>query len=81
MNKEMVVVLDRVTSENNSLFADFVTCMNCGKTMLVNLGEDRCPECDEVGTLSFEQGEPEIEYDNAACILNQLGYILCDIEE
>ena len=41
------VVLDRRTSENSSLESDFVTCCNCGRTMLVNIGTDKCPECDE----------------------------------
>lgn len=40
------IVLDRVTSENKSECCDFVECNNCGRVMLINHGEDTCPECD-----------------------------------
>lgn len=40
------VVLDKRTSNNlGADKGDFVTCCNCGKTMLVNVGTDKCPEC------------------------------------
>lgn len=46
--KESAYVLDRRTSTNISPdLGDFVTCCNCGKTMLVNIGTDSCPECEE----------------------------------
>ena len=42
------IVLDRRTNENPSLdYGDFVTCCNCGKTMLADIGIDKCPECNE----------------------------------
>ena len=43
--KSKTVVLDRRTSKNPSIdLGDFVTCCNCGRTMLVNVGTDVCPE-------------------------------------
>ena len=46
--KELAYVLDRRTSANISPdLGDFVTCCNCGRTMLVNIGTDSCPECEE----------------------------------
>ena len=39
--KEMDVVLDRVTSRNESEYCDFVVCNNCGRTMLVNLEQKK----------------------------------------
>lgn len=46
--KELAYVLDRRTSANISPdLWDFVTCCNCGRTMLVNIGTDSCPECEE----------------------------------
>ena len=42
------VVLDRRTEKNTSLeYGDFVTCCNCGKTMIVNIGTEKCPECNK----------------------------------
>lgn len=40
------IVLDRVTSENKSECCDFVACNNCGRAMLINHGENTCPECE-----------------------------------
>lgn len=75
------IVLDRVTDENVSEYCDFVECFNCGRRMLVDLGEDICPECDCKGTLSWaEDGFEEINYDNASDVLAGMGYLLCDIE-
>ena len=46
--KELAYVLDRRMSANISPdLGDFVTCCNCGRTMLVNIGTDSCPECEE----------------------------------
>ena len=46
--KELAYVLDRRTSANISPdLGDFVTCCNCGRAMLVNIGTDSCPECEE----------------------------------
>lgn len=79
--KEMDVVLDRVTSRNESEYCDFVVCNNCGRTMLVNHGEDICPECDCEGTFSWaEEDFEEIIYDNAPDLLAGMCYLLCDTE-
>lgn len=35
-------------SKNPSIdLGDFVTCCNCGRIMLVNVGTNVCPECNE----------------------------------
>lgn len=53
------IVLDRRTSENPSVdSADFVSCCNCGRTMLVNIGTDICPECGKE-TLTWEDSDNE----------------------
>jgi hypothetical protein len=40
------VVLDERTDANISLDkGDFVKCIDCGRLMLVNVGEGICPEC------------------------------------
>ena len=78
---EISVVLDRVTTENTSECCDFVECNNCGRLMLVNHGEDTCPECDCKGTFSWvEEDFEEIIYDNASDILEGMCYLLCDTE-
>ena len=78
---EMDVVLDRVTSRNESKYCDFVVCNNCGRAMLVNHGEDTCPECDCTGTFSWvEEDFEEIIYDNASDLLAGMCYLLCDTE-
>lgn len=46
------IVLDRVTNENKSEYGDFVVCNNCGRVMLINHGDDTCPECNCKRTLS-----------------------------
>lgn len=75
------VVLDRVTEENTSEYCDFVKCNNCDKMMLVNHGEDICPECDCEGTFSWVEEEfEEIVYDNAPCLLAGMCYLLLDSE-
>jgi uncharacterized OB-fold protein len=78
---EMGIVLDRVTSRNNSEYCDFVMCNNCGRMMLVNHGEDVCPECDSEGTFSWvEEDFEEMNYDNAPDLLAGMCYLLCDTE-
>lgn len=55
------VVLDRSTNENSSLnLCDFVTCCNCGKTMLVNVGTEKCPECDEKSLVWEDKDNQEV---------------------
>lgn len=75
------IVLDRVTEENTSEYCDFVICNNCGNLMLINYGEDICPECDEKGTLSFaEQSREEVLYSNASNELAEMYYELYNAE-
>ena len=72
------VVLDRRTKENSSIdFGDFVTCCNCGRAMLVNIGIEKCPECDEE-TLMWEDKENEEVSDDY--FYNFGDYILADTE-
>lgn len=78
---EKEVVLDRVTNKNTSECCDFVICNNCGRLMLVNLGEDTCPECDCKETFSWANDDSkEMSYENAADLLVKMGYILSDTE-
>lgn len=39
--------------------AIFVICNNCGRVMLINHGDDTCPECDCKGTLSWDEDDFE----------------------
>ena len=49
--------------------------------MLVNHGEDICPECDCEGTFSWaEEDFEEMIYDNAPDLLAGMCYLLCDTE-
>lgn len=49
--------------------------------MLVNLGEDTCPECDCKETFSWaNEDSKEMSYENAADLLVKMGYILSDTE-
>ena len=59
--KSKTVVLDRRTSKNPSIdLGDFVTCCNCGRTMLVNVGTDVCPECDEKSLIWADEENEEV---------------------
>lgn len=72
------VVLDRRTEENTSFDrGDFVFCTNCGETMVVNIGVDRCPECNEK-TLMWESSENQEVSDEF--FDNNENYVLVDIE-
>lgn len=76
--KEVTYVLDRRTSSNISLeFGDFVTCCNCGKTMLVNLGADSCPECDEHTLMWADDNRREV---NEHFFERNPNYMLVDTE-
>ena len=44
---------------NGSDIGDLVQCCNCGKIMLVNSGEEICPECNEDGTLKWLDNKQE----------------------
>ena len=69
------------TNKNTSECCDFVICNNCGRLMLVNLGEDTCPECDCKETFSWaNEDSKEMSYENAADLLVKMGYILSDTE-
>lgn len=57
LESNKTAVLDRRTNDNTSIeFGDFVSCCNCGRIMLVNIGTHRCPECEEE-TLTWEDDE------------------------
>ena len=72
------VVLDRRTNENSSLnLGDFVSCCNCGRTMLVNIGTNKCPECDE-GSLVWEDKDNQEVSDDF--FYSNEDYVLVDIE-
>ena len=54
-------VLDKRTEENTSgEYGDFVFCTNCGKTMVVNIGTEKCPECSEVALMWENSKEQEV---------------------
>ena len=54
-------VLDKRTEENTSgEYGDFVFCTNCGKTMVVNIGTEKCPECGEVALMWENSKEQEV---------------------
>lgn len=72
------VVLDRRASENSSLESgDFVTCCNCGRIMLVNIGTEICPECDEKSLTWEDNDNEEVSED---FFYNNEKYVLADIE-
>lgn len=70
-------VLDRRTAEDSMYEGDFVTCCNCGRTMLVNIGTEKCPECGEE-TLSWEDKENQEVADTF--FYNNDDYVLVDCE-
>lgn len=71
-------VLDRRTKENISIdFGDFVVCCNCGRTMLVNIGTERCPICDEKALTWEDKENKEVSYEY---FYNNNDYILVDTE-
>lgn len=68
------IVLDRRTSKNSSLeYGDFVACCNCGKTMLVDIMIDKCPECDKEALTWADEKNQEVSddffYDNEEYML------------
>lgn len=72
------VVLDRRTNENSSLnLGDFVSCCNCGRTMLVNIGTNKCPECDEESLVWEDKDSQEVSDD---FFYSNEDYVLVDIE-
>ena len=72
------VVLDRRTKNNSSAcVADFVFCCNCGKTMLVDIGTDRCPECDEESLQWADEYNQEVTEE---FFYNNEDYVLVDTE-
>ena len=69
------VVLDRRTEKNTSLeYGDFVTCCNCGKTMIVNIGTEKCPECNKESlmweTFDNQEVSDDFFYNNKDYILS-----------
>lgn len=76
-NSPKTVVLDRRTNANSSLeCGDLVMCCNCGKTMLVNIGTETCPDCDEK-TLDWADENEEVSED---FFRNNEKYVLVDTE-
>lgn len=72
------VVLDRRTSKNSSLErGDFVSCCNCGRTMLVNIGTEICPECGEKSLTWEDNDNEEVSED---FFYNNGDYVLADTE-
>lgn len=74
-----IVVLDRRTSNNQSItHGDFCKCMNCGRTMLLDIGTDVCPECEQEMLSWVDDNHQEISED---FFYNNKEYILCDTED
>lgn len=72
------VVLDRRTENNSSFdFGDFVFCCNCGRTMLVDVGTEQCPECDKK-SLQWEDEDNQEVTDEF--FYNNSDYVLADTE-
>ena len=59
--KTYTSIFNGITKENSSLeYGDYVICVNCGQTMLVDIGTDLCPHC-RTETLKWKiPGQPEI---------------------
>lgn len=76
--EEPLVVLDRRTNDNVSTeLGDFISCCNCGKTMLVNIGTKKCPECDEKTLAWVDEDEQEVA---SNFFDNNTDYVLVDVE-
>ena len=65
-------VLYKVSGDNQGEHGDFVKCVNCGKLMLVNIGEDNCPECGKESLVFVDNDNPEY----TRFQLEELGYTL-----
>lgn len=68
----MMNILNRIT--NNAKTGDLVRCCNCEKVMLVDIGEEICPECHKNGTMQWideeqEHNIVEIPFLNKICVL------------
>lgn len=69
-------VLDRRTEKNASLeYGDFVFCTNCGKTMVVNIGMEKCPECNEKSLMWESSNNQEVSDE---FFYNNKDYVLID---
>ena len=69
-------VLDKRTKENTSgEYGDFVFCTNCGKTMVVNIGTEKCPKCGEVA-LMWENSNSDNQEVSDEFFDNNKDYIL-----
>ena len=72
------VVLDERTEENMSLqYGDFVTCCNCGKTMIVNIGTEKCPKCNKKSLMWESPDNQEISED---FFYGNEDYVLINVE-
>lgn len=66
---------ERVTLLYGGIFSgDWVTCSECGVTMLLPHGADKCPECGKVGCLTWAS-----EYDNEHEVTSE--YIWRELKE
>ena len=67
--EEKIIALDRVS--NGKEYGDLVQCNNCGRVMLVNLGEETCPECDAEGSFEWVDDKQEYSiYDNSLLLVD-----------
>ncbi|WP_182430932.1 hypothetical protein [Clostridium sp. AF50-3] len=54
-----------------------MTCCNCGKIMLVNIGTDSCPECEEHALMWTDRRHQKV---NENFFEKNLDYLLVDTE-
>ena len=72
------VVLDRRTSKNSDLeYGDFVFCCNCGRIMLIDIGIENCPECDEKSLMWEDENNQEV---TESFFYSNSDYVLADTE-
>lgn len=76
---DQIVVLDRRTSNNQSAdnFGDFIFCHNCGRRMLVDIGTQKCPECEENVIDWADENNQEVD---ESFFSKNDNYILVDVE-
>ena len=76
---DKTTVLDRVRGHQEHV--DFVACNNCGRYFLVDIGEEKCPECEEE-TLRWAEEETQVQEVNYHTFSQDYkdDYLLCDVE-
>ena len=46
------------------MLKDYVKCCNCDAKLFVDIGEEKCPNCEFIGALAWiDPDEPEVEVD------------------